>query len=66
MHEPTQQPPVLLNSIKQSSKRLGICVAMIYKLIDQEKLATVKIGSRRMVPETELQRLAKTGSGDTA
>ena len=61
MHQFTQKLP-LLNSVPVAAERLGICRAMIYKLIDQEKIATVKIGSRRLVAESELERIAKEGA----
>ena len=38
----------VLNSVPNTADRLDICPAMVYKLIDQGKLHSVKIGAWRL------------------
>ena len=59
---PSIDKPRVLNTIPEAAKRLRICPAMIYKLMNQRKLASVKIGSRRMIPESEIIRIAQQGA----
>jgi len=40
-----------LNTIEQTSDRLGICRANLYNLLGSGQLRSVKIGRRRLVPE---------------
>jgi excisionase family DNA binding protein len=40
-----------LNTIGQTSERLGICRANLYNLLGSGRLRSVKIGRRRLVPE---------------
>lgn len=40
-----------LNTIAQTSDRLGICRANLYNLLGSGQLRSVKIGRRRLVPE---------------
>ena len=40
-----------LNTITQTSDRLGICRANLYNLLSSGELRSVKIGRRRLVPE---------------
>lgn len=54
-------PPPPVNSVETACYRLQICRATLYKLISADKIRTVKFGSRRMIPESEVQRLAEEG-----
>lgn len=47
----------LSNTINQACARLGIGRTLLYELIDAKELHTIKLGSRVLVPESELQRL---------
>ena len=49
------------NSIETTCYRLSVCRATLYKQIKRGKIRTVKFGSRRMIPESEIQRLAEEG-----
>ena len=53
-------PPVA-NTVEVACQRLGICRASLYKAMKAGKIRTVKFGARRIVPESELQRLAEEG-----
>lgn len=43
--------PPRLNTIAQTTERLGICRANLYKLLRSGELRSVNIGRRRLVPE---------------
>lgn len=47
--EQARQPR--LNTIAQTTDRLGICRANLYNLLNSGDLRSVKIGRRRLVPE---------------
>ena len=57
--KPTAAP--VANSIETACYRLSVCRASLYKQIKAGKIRSVKFGSRRMIPEDELQRIAKEG-----
>jgi excisionase family DNA binding protein len=44
-------------SVQEAARALGISRASLYRLVQQKRLATVKIGSRRLVPVTALDNL---------
>ena len=46
-----QALPPRLNTIAQTTDRLGICRANLYNLLSSGQLRSVKIGRRRLVPE---------------
>ena len=43
------------NSIENAAKRLGISRAGLYNLLALGEIRAVKVGARRLIPETELQ-----------
>ncbi len=47
----------LANTINDSCRRLGIGRTLMYDLIKQGKLRSIKLGTRTLIPESELQRL---------
>lgn len=51
-----QQIPPVANSIIDTAKRLGVGRTTIYELIGTHELRTFKVGSRVLIPESELQR----------
>jgi excisionase family DNA binding protein len=44
-------------SVAEAARAVGISRATLYRLVQQKRLATVKIGSRRLVPVTALDNL---------
>jgi excisionase family DNA binding protein len=44
-------------SVMETARAVGLSRATIYRLIEQNRLVTVKIGSRRLVPVTALDNL---------
>ena len=58
--------PPLASTIPTACSRLGIGRTLIYDLIKQGRLRPIKLGSRTLIPETELHRLITeqlTGAG---
>ncbi len=47
----------LASTIPETCRRLGIGRTLVYDLIRQGKLRPIKLGTRTLIPETELQRL---------
>ena len=47
----------LASTIPTACNRLGIGRTLIYSLLKQGKLKSIKLGNRTLIPETELQRL---------
>ena len=52
-----QEHTPLASTIQTACSRLGIGRTLIYDLLKQGKLRSIKLGSRTLIPETELQRL---------
>ena len=46
----------LVHQIPQACRRLGVAKTSIYALIKGGELRSIKIGSRTLIPESELQR----------
>lgn len=53
----TESTPKLAYSILETCAALGITRPTLYKLISDGRLRTVTIGTRRLIPATELDRL---------
>jgi excisionase family DNA binding protein len=53
------QPRVL--SIKEAARACGISRATLYRLINDRKLATVKIASRRLIRPEAIEALLSAG-----
>jgi len=49
----------LLNDIPETCNQLKICKSLVYKLIIQGLLPTVKFGKRRLVPQSSIDELVK-------
>lgn len=59
MRKQDQEPSYpVLNSTKNSAKRLSISVTTLYALINSGKIRAVRLGFRTLIPESELQRFA--------
>jgi excisionase family DNA binding protein len=44
-------------SVMETARAVGVSRATIYRLIEQKRLMTLKIGSRRLVPVVEIDAL---------
>lgn len=49
-------------SIIDTAIQLDTCPSMVHKLIRAGKIRSVKIGSRRVVPDPEIQRISEEGT----
>lgn len=52
-----QTPTPLAHRVDSACHRLGIGRTKLYSLITEKKLRAIKIGTRTLIPESELQRL---------
>lgn len=52
-----QEHTTLASTIPDTCRRLGIGRTLVYDLLKQGKLRSIKLGSRTLIPEIELQRL---------
>lgn len=50
-------PAPLAHRIPDACRRLGIGRSSLYELIKSGEIRTIKIGSRALVPEAELQKV---------
>jgi len=48
---------LLASTVPTACHRLGIGRTLLYDLLKQEKLKSIKLGRRTLIPESELQRL---------
>lgn len=56
----------LAHSPDSAAKRLGTNTRAVYTLIASGELRTFKLGKRRLVPDTELQRLMQRKLAEAA
>ena len=49
-------------SIKEAAQTCGLSRATLYRLIEQKKLMTLKIGARRLVPVASIDALLNGGA----
>jgi excisionase family DNA binding protein len=49
----------LAHTPEKAAQRLSICTRAVFTLIAQGELRSFKIGKRRLIPDTELQRLVQ-------
>jgi excisionase family DNA binding protein len=66
MTTPVQQPVPLLWSPTEAAKRLGISRAGVYELLTRRELASLKVGRRRLIPDTELRRFIDARLAESA
>lgn len=52
-----QEHTTLASTIPDTCRRLGIGRTLVYDLIKQGKLRPIKLGTRTLIPETELKCL---------
>jgi excisionase family DNA binding protein len=53
--------PTLLVSIREAARLLGISFWTAYRLAEQDQLPSVKLGRRRMVRRTALEKICQEG-----
>lgn len=51
-----EQPARLLLTMKEAASVLGVGLTLMYALVGQETITSVKVGRRRMVPVRALER----------
>ena len=51
----------LLYSVNEACERLGLSRTTVYELIRSRQLASFTVGSRRLIPAAELERLISEG-----
>ena len=56
--------PPLLNSVEVSCARLCLKKTKLFELLQTKQIASVKVGSKRLIPEHELQRYALSLEAD--
>jgi excisionase family DNA binding protein len=52
-----------LIALSEAARRLGVSVATIRRLIARGEVIAVNVGSRRLVPVSEIDRIAQRGVG---
>ena len=60
----TTQP--IATPVANACRRLGIGRTKLYELIAKGEIRSIKIGTRTLIPETELQRFVAAKLGDAA
>jgi excisionase family DNA binding protein len=55
-------PETLLYSSKLAAQALSISNRAVGYLVSRNELRTVRIGGRRLIPRSELERIAKRGT----
>lgn len=53
----------LASSVPEACRRLSIGRTMFYDLVKRDEVRVIRIGSRTLVPETELQKLIASRLG---
>jgi excisionase family DNA binding protein len=49
-------------SVREAARMCGVSRATLYRLLKEGKITTVKIGSRRLVPEASIETLLAGGA----
>jgi excisionase family DNA binding protein len=62
MSNTTQKQERRALSIEEAAETCGLSRATIYRLIEQKKLTTLKIGARRLVPVGAIDALLNGGA----
>lgn len=61
-----QAPQPIANTIVEAAKRLGVGRTTIYELIAARQLRAFKLGTRTLIPESELRRFVEERMGVAA
>lgn len=59
---PPASEPEVLYTIRETAAFLRVYYKSVYRLADQGKIKTIHIGSKRLVPASEIDRLLKQGT----
>ena len=59
-------PQPIATPVADACRRLGIGRTMLYELIGRGEIRSIKIGTRTLIPETELQRFVAAKLGEAA
>lgn len=59
-------PAPLAHRIPDACRRLGVGRTVLYELIKSGEITTIKIGTRTLVPESELQKIIASRMGVAA
>lgn len=62
----TTKPEPLAHSPESAAKRLGTNTRAVYSLLAAGTLRSFKLGKRRLIPDTELQRLVQQKLSEAA
>jgi excisionase family DNA binding protein len=49
-------------SVQQAAAALTVCQRTVWQLIKSERIRTVRIGKRRIIPDTEIARMLAEGT----
>jgi excisionase family DNA binding protein len=60
------ETPPLAHSVPSAAKRIGTNERAIYTAIASGELRSFKLGKRRLIPDTELQRLVNRKMAEAA
>ena len=63
---PHPDPAPLLWSPTGAATRLGVSRATVYELLARRELASLKVGARRLIPDTEVQRFIAARLAESA
>ena len=63
MNDIPERKSRLVYSVPQTAHELGVCERLVWKLIAQQKIRSIKIGLRRTgIPASEIQRIVAEGT----
>jgi excisionase family DNA binding protein len=54
---------ITLKSLQEAADLLGVSIFTIRRLINAGEIRAVNVGARRLVPATEIERVASHGAG---
>ncbi len=66
MNAPSGTVPRITLSIPEAAMAIGVSRGTVYAMMRRSGLRTIKVGRRRLVPLTELERLAADEHGASA
>jgi len=58
---PSPRPPGSPWAFAEAAPFLGVSKRHLFRLADQNKVRTIRIGRRRLLPDSEVLRLAREG-----
>jgi excisionase family DNA binding protein len=62
MSDDHQKQQRLALSVREAAETCGLSRATVYRLIEQKRLATVKVGARRLVRPEAIEELLEAGA----